>query len=138
MSKIHLQVITPIGVLYDQDVDMFLVPTDKGPLAISPQYTTLITACLPFGVLKTVIDGKPNYFAMFGGFLEVTPTGARILADDLEDGYSIDRARAIAARDRAQDRIVRADEGTDILRAQAALYRALARIDAKEKSEGGK
>ena len=56
----------------------------------------------------------------------------------LEDGYSIDMARAIAARDRAQDRIVRADEGTDILRAQAALYRALARIDAKEKSEGGK
>ena len=138
MSKIHLQVITPNGILYDEDLDMFLVPTEKGPLAISPQYTTLVTSCLPYGVLKTVNEGRPTYFAMFGAFLEVTPAGARILADDLEDGYTIDMARAIAARDRDQDRIAQADEGIDIIRAQAALYRSLTRIEAKEKSEGGK
>ena len=119
-------------------MDSFLVPTDKGPLEISPLYTTLITACLPYGVLRVTIDGKDAYYALFGGFLEVMPNGARIIADDLEDGYSIDMARAIAARDRALDRIAKKDSETDLVRAEAAMYRALARIDAKEKSEGGR
>ena len=137
MSKIHLDVITPEGVVINQDVDRFLVTTEKGPLEISPSYTTLITSCHPYDVLKVVIDGKNIFYAMFGGFLEVTKTGARILADDLEDGYSIDMARAIAARDRALDRIAKKDTDTDLLRAQTALYRAVTRIDAKKKSEGG-
>ena len=137
MSKIRLQVITPGGTLLDEELDMFLVPTYKGPLAISPSYTTLVASCSPCGVLKTVRDGRVRYYAMFGGFLEVKPDGAVILADDLEDGYTIDMARAIASRDRAQDRIAKRESGIDILRAQASLYRALARIEAKEKSEGG-
>lgn len=137
MSKILLEVITDHGTLFHQEVDRFLVPTEKGPLEISPLYTTLIAACSPYGVLKVTVDGKPHYYAMFGGFLEVTPNGARIIADDLEDGYNIDMARAIAARDRAEDRIARKDTGIDLVRAQAALYRAVTRIDAKEKSEGG-
>ena len=138
MSKIHLDIITPNGLSFSQDVDRFLVPTDKGPLEIAPSYTTLIASCSPYGVLRVTQDGRNTYFAMFGGFLEVMPNAARILADDLEDGYSIDMARAIAARDRALDRIAQKDEETDLIRAQAALYRAVTRIDAKEKSEGGR
>lgn len=138
MSKIHLDIITPGDASFSEDVDSFLVPTDKGPLEISPSYTPLITSCLPYGVLRVTMNGKDSYYAMFGGFMEVTPSGARILADDLEDGYSIDMARAIAARDRALDRIAKKDSETDLIRAQAAMYRALARIDAKEKSEGGR
>ena len=137
MSFIRLKVITPHGVAFDEEVDEFLVPTEKGPLAISPKYTNIITACSPYGVLRTTKDGKRRYFAMFGGFLEVTPEGAKILAEDLEDGYTIDMARAIASRDRAQDRIANKDSQHDIVRAQASLYRALTRIEAKQKSEGG-
>ena len=138
MSQIHLKVITPVGVLFDADVDSFSVMTEKGPLVISPKYTTLITACTPYGVAKIVQQGRPSYFAMFGGFLEVKPDGATILADDFEDGYSIDMARAIASRDRAQDRIEQPKNEIDFIRAQGALYRALTRIDAKTKSEGGR
>jgi len=137
MSFIRLQVITPHGILFDDEVDEFLVPTEQGPLSISPHYTNIVAACSHYGVLRTTKDGKHRYFAMFGGFLEVTPTGARILAEDLEDGYTIDMARAIASRDRAQDRIANKDSKQDIVRAQASLYRALTRIEAKQKSEGG-
>ena len=138
MSKILLQVTTPQGVLFDEEVDRFTVPTERGPLEISPGYTTLVAACSPAGVMKIYQDGKPRFFAIFDGFLTVSPHGARILADDLEDGYTIDMARAIASRDRAQDRLEKKEDGTDLVRAKLSLWRALARIEAKQKSEGGR
>jgi F-type H+-transporting ATPase subunit epsilon len=61
-----------------------------------------------------------------------------ILTEEIEDGGSIDMARAIAARDRAQDLLGSKESAVDIERAKAALNRALTRIDVKSLDEGGR
>ena len=132
---IRLIILTPHGVFLDKEVERFVVPSTKGPLEISGGYTPIIAALDECGVMKITM-GKSTYYALFQGTLKVEDGRAFVMCNEIEDGYSIDMARAIASRDRALDRIQNTQEGVDIKRAKASLARALARISVKTLSEG--
>ena len=138
-KKLHLKILTPQGIDFDAEVDAFVVPTEKGPLMIEPNYTNLIAALSPSGVLK-VVTGKQNlYYAVFGGLLRVNRlTGCEIYTEEINDGYEIDMARAIAARDRNLDLLEKKEPGTDVSLARYKLSKALVRIEAKNLSEGSR
>jgi F-type H+-transporting ATPase subunit epsilon len=64
-----------------------------------------------------------------GGFCEVRNDKVIVLADTAELPEEIDRARADRARERAEQRLAgRTQEEVDYVRAQAALARALNRL----------
>ena len=69
-----------------------------------------------------------------GGFLEIKPDHITILADAAERADEIDIARAEAAKKRAEDRLAgRATVAqADLVNAEAALRRALARLRVAE------
>jgi F-type H+-transporting ATPase subunit epsilon len=132
---IRLLILTHKGVYLDKEVERFTVPSTLGPLEISGGYTPIIAGLVPAGVLKVTM-GKPKYYAIFNGTLQVEHDRAFILADEIEDGYEIDMARALASRDRAYDRIQKKDKDIDMKRARASLARAMARINVKDLDEG--
>ena len=137
-STFPLKILTMDGVVYSGDARSLMVPTEKGPLVIEAGYTNFIGALSAAGVLK-VVDEKGNHFyAVFGGVLDVRMNeSVTVYSEEINPGYSIDLARAIAARDRNLDRIAKHEEGIDILRAKIKLSKALVRISVKELSEGG-
>jgi F-type H+-transporting ATPase subunit epsilon len=63
-----------------------------------------------------------------GGFLEVRPDQVTILADTAEFPREIDIARAERAKTRAEQRL--AESKADMIRAKAALMRAVNRLEA--------
>ena len=67
--------------------------------------------------------------AILGGFVEILKDKITVLAEDAQWPDDIDVARAKAAKKRAEDRLTAKQEGTDMLRAEAALKRAIARIN---------
>lgn len=67
--------------------------------------------------------------AVSGGFVEVRPDQVTILAQAAETAEGIDKERAAAARQRAQERLNSQSDDTDIRRAELALQRALNRLD---------
>ncbi len=137
MSTFHLRIFTPSGIIFDEDVVSVTVPVEKGPLCIEAGYTNLITSISKAGVLKVVTPTKTRYFAIFGGSLDVSKLeGTFIYTEEINDGYAIDMARAIAARDRNLDRLEKRPEGIDIVRARIKLNKALVRISVKQLSEG--
>lgn len=137
-SGLRLRILTPQGVAYDNDVESFLVPTEQGPLLIERGYTNLISTLSPAGVLRIDRNGKKAFFAIFGGVLQVNhEKGCSIFTEEIDDGASIDLARAQAARDRNLDRINSKDPNIDINRAKAKLAKALTRINVKTLSQGG-
>ena len=138
MSKIlTLKIHTPEGVFFEDGVLSFNVPTTLGPLEVEPGYTNVITTLAPTGVMWIKKDNGKSYYAVFGGVLRVeNGDKATLFTQEINDGYEIDMARAIAARDRNLDRIAKPDEGTDLIRARYKLNKALARISAKSLSEG--
>ncbi len=135
---IHARLLTPKGLVYEGDVDELYFPSEKGPTQIATDYTPSVFAISPFGVLSLTVKGRKRFYAVFGGAVWVEKDGVSILCEEIDDGYTIDMARAIASRDRALDRISEEDPGTDVTRAKASLNRALTRINVKTLSMGEK
>ena len=65
-----------------------------------------------------------------GGFIEIQKERITILAEDANWPEEIDIERAKAAKQRAEERLSKREAGLDVLRAEAALKRAMARIGA--------
>jgi F-type H+-transporting ATPase subunit epsilon len=128
-------VLTPKGVLLDEDVDSVYFPTTQGPLGVLSGHTPYVAVLSPSGVMKVMSEGKEKYYAVFGGAIEIKPEKTILLSEEVEDGETIDMARAISARDRALDRINGHDPNSDVELAKAALERALTRIDVKSYAE---
>lgn len=131
-NKIKVKVITHEKVVFERDVDELYVQSTDGRLGILPNHIPIVCA-LDIGVTKVVVDKEPIHITTMAGVLQFSQNEATILTDIAELGDNIDLARANAAKERAQARINARDEKDDILRAQFALAKAIARISAKEK-----
>ena len=128
-ETMHLTVVTPEKVIYDDQAEAAIVQGSEGELGIFFDHAPLATA-LGIGVLniKTGKDYQP--ISISGGFLEVLPQQVTVLADAGERPEEIDLERAQEAKKRAEDRLTRAetDPEVDFARAKAALQRAISRI----------
>jgi len=129
-----LEIVSPEELLFKDEVQFVVVPEVNGELGVLRNHAPLIAA-LNIGVLRyTDTDGSIKKMAVSGGFMEVMANEARILAETAEPGSNIDVLRAKAAKERAEKRLAARDEDTNIVRAQMALQRAMARIRAAELS----
>ena len=131
---IQLEIVTVERLLYSDEVDMVIAPGSEGVLGILPHHAPLLTS-LNYGELIVRKQGEEDQsFAIGGGFMEVQPGKVTVLADTAEHADEINLERAKAARDRAARLI---EEGglsmDDLIRAEAAMRRALARIKVAEK-----
>lgn len=128
-KKITLEVVTPERVVLREQVDSFVVPAKEGYLGVLPGHAPLV-AELNIGVLTYKGDGRENTAAISGGFMEVANDKAVLLADTAELAEEIDVDRAFRAKERAEERLAKRDPGLDVVRAEAALRRAMARLKA--------
>ncbi|OEF99828.1 F0F1 ATP synthase subunit epsilon [Vulcanibacillus modesticaldus] len=133
MSTIRLEIVTPERKVYSEDVDMIIVKGELGELGILPKHAPLVTP-LVISAVRIKKDGKEQLIAISGGFLEVSSDKAVILAETAELPEEIDINRALAAKERAEQRLSNSGaEEYDFKRAQLALQRALNRIRVAER-----
>lgn len=118
-------------MVYKQEVESFVVPGALGYMGILPGHAPIISA-LNIGVLKIKKAGSEEKLAISGGFLEVANNKAVVIAETAEKAEDIELSRAQAAKDRAEQRLKKLSE-VDVARAELALKRAVARINAAEK-----
>ena len=128
MSAIKLDVVTAERVVFSDEVDVIVAPGIEGQLGILPHHAPLMTVLKP-GELLVRKDGEEFSLVITGGFLEVRPSRVIVLADAAERVEEIDLARAEEARRRARERLKERIPEVEAVRAQAALLRALARIE---------
>jgi F-type H+-transporting ATPase subunit epsilon len=129
-----VELVTPERILLQAQVDELNVPGELGYLGILPGHTALLTT-LGEGELMVRQGATQRFLAVFWGYMEVNDDKVTILAEVAEPGEEIDRARAEAARDRAEDRLRRTQElDIDFERARAALMRSMIRLQVASKS----
>jgi len=133
MPKLNVDIVTAEKLVYsEEEVDELIVPGIEGELGVLPLHAPLLTMIQP-GVLRIVKGGEEVEMAITGGFIEVRENRITILADAAERGEEIDVARAEEARRRAQEHLAAKEVTADMLRAEAALKRALVRLKAAER-----
>jgi F-type H+-transporting ATPase subunit epsilon len=133
-KKFRLELITPKGILIDQDVGFAVVPSEKGPMGILPGHVPLL-GVLTIGILK-VRDVSQKEFRVFvnRGFFIIAREKATITAQSAELEEQVDLQQAIAARQRAKGILESKDASMDMNRAKDALLRAEARIKLAQKN----
>jgi F-type H+-transporting ATPase subunit epsilon len=131
MKTLTVNIVTPDGPVYDSEVDMVIAKSSAGEIGILPGHIPTV-APLEIGVVKLKKDGKNQFVAVNGGFLEVRPEKVTILAQSAEIAETIDLARAKEAMNRAEKRLQDKTDTSDHLRAELALRRALNRINAHQ------
>ena len=129
---IRLDIVTAERVVFSDEVDIIIAPGKEGELGILPHHSPLMTT-LNAGELIARKSGEEYSLAISGGFLEVQPDRVIILADSAERAEEIDIARAEEAKTRAKETLSTATSQTDMAQAEAALRRALARLEVADR-----
>ncbi len=132
MSKINLKIITQQKVIHENEVDAFYTTAEDGMIGILPNHLPLICP-LKVGITKAVVEKEDVFFTTMGGILQFKDNNAVILTDLAELGTDIDETRAKEAYERAKAKLAAHTEKTEILRAQFALSKAIARITAAKR-----
>ncbi|WP_353221431.1 F0F1 ATP synthase subunit epsilon [Salinisphaera sp. C84B14] len=137
-KQMPVEIVCPVqGPIFSGRADMIVVPAAYGDVGITPGHARMLTRIEP-GVVRLVNAGEEstNYFVS-GGFLEVLPHLATILADTIERAADIDEAAAEKAREKARTTLRQAHDRIDRERAEYELALAAARIKALEKGRKG-
>ena len=139
MASLTLRVITPDRIALDEIVDSVRLEALDGSLGVLPRHAPMVAA-LDVGLVRYKTGGGERSLFCAGGFAEVHGDTLRVVTGASERPEDIDEARARAAEKRARERLERGVEPggapLDVVRAEAALKRALLRLQAKDYSAG--
>lgn len=127
------EIVTPDKMLFATEEAAYVgFRALSGNLGLEAKHVPII-ATMDIAPLKVeFVDGTEKVFAVCGGFLEMKDNKCTVLATIAEPGDDIDRARAEAAKKRAEARFSSKKEGLDVNRASLALKRAVTRLKASE------
>jgi F-type H+-transporting ATPase subunit epsilon len=134
MAQIHLEVVTPSGAVVSEDVDIVTAPGVSGEFGVLANHAPFLST-IKTGTLSYKKDRATKVLMVTGGFTEVSNNRITFLVESAEFGTDIDVERALRAKERAEKRLLQAQQSTEKInrvRAEAALQRALARIRTAE------
>lgn len=131
-KKIHIKIITPEKIVYEDDIDAVYSQGLYGSFGVLPNHIPFMSV-LEIGITKVEKAGVSTSFSVMGGTFQFKNNEAIILTEASECGCDIDTARAQLAKERAEARLGTAETQKDIKKANAARARAMVRLKAASK-----
>ena len=134
-ETLKLEIVTPDGKAFSEDVEMVTLTAALGEMGILPQHVRMMTQMVP-GELVVRQQGKERFLAVGGGLVAVGPRRVAILTDMAVAAESIDEAKAEEARRRAEARLKEKLADEEVAATNAALARSLAQLRVKRRRHG--
>jgi F-type H+-transporting ATPase subunit epsilon len=133
-ATLKLEIVTPTGRVFAQDVEMVTLPGREGEMGILPMHTPLITL-LGDGEIIARHGIREERFLVTGGCAEVSAERVAVLTMFATAEDAIDENKADEARQRAEDRLKDKENLTpeETALVQAALSHSLAQLRIKRK-----
>ena len=129
-STFYLEIITPERQFYIGPAEALIFPAVDGEMGVYAGHEPVVTAIEP-GELRYKNDDKWESAAVGAGFAEIKPDYVILLVGFAEHPDEIDRKRAEAAKQRAEERLRQKQSIHEYYHSKAALARAMARLKAK-------
>lgn len=128
---VHVDVVSAEESIFSGLAEVVVVPGEMGELGIYPRHTALMTRIKPGSVrIKRPDQEHEELIFVSGGMLEVQPNVVTILADTAIRGADLDEARALEAKQAAEEIIRNRTADIDYAQAQAELAEAIAQLAA--------
>lgn len=132
MATLHLKIVTPEKLIFEEDVDSVLVPSAEGELGILPHHTNLMARLTP-GELKIKKGGRLESLASGGGFLEMSNNNLTILTDLAVKEGDIDEKAVEAAKKRAEEALEEKLSSEEYATTLALIEKATAQLKIKRR-----
>lgn len=131
---IHCEIVSQDRVVFQDDVDIVVVPGLEGVMGILPHHAPLLSL-LQFGIITVRKQDREEYFTVAGGVVEVAGNEVIVLANAAENVDEINIQRAEAAKQRAETMLKERAGGKveDLESIQASLRRSNLRISAVQR-----
>ena len=140
MAKtIHVEVVSAEESIYSGEAEFVVLPGVMGELGIYPKHTPLITQIKP-GQVRIKIPGQAEETVVFvqGGFLEVQPDVVTVLSDTAIRAHDLDEAKALLAKQSAEEAMQNKTSKEEIARAESELAGAMAQLAAIRRLRKGR
>ena len=132
------EILTLQRLFLRDDVRFVIAPGQEGVFEILANHAPFVFALKPGALRARMPNGQDQYAAIGTGLLVVQKDRTTVLARSAERPEEIDVDRARRAKERAEQRLRQPTADFDMARAQAALQRALARLNVAGYSGSGR
>ena len=138
-NTIHVDVVSAEESIYSGEAEFVVLPGVMGELGVYPRHTPLITQIKP-GEVRIKIPGQAEEQIVFvqGGYLEIQPDVVTVLSDTAIRAKDLDEAKALQAKQAAEQALQNKASKEDIARAEGELAGALAQLAAIRKLRRGR
>jgi F-type H+-transporting ATPase subunit epsilon len=130
---LKLEIATPEGTVYSEDVELVTLPAIEGQMGVYPQHIRLMTKLVP-GELIVHKCGQDDFLAVGEGLVDVTGDRVSIVTDMAVPAEKIDEAKAEQERQRADAQLRSQLAAQDLATVNASFARSLAQLSVKRRS----
>jgi len=128
---VHVDVVSAEELLFSGLAEVVVVPGQMGELGIYPRHAPLLTRIKAGSVrIKRPDVAEEELIYVSGGMLEVQPSVVTILSDTAIRGKDLDEARALEAKQMAEEAMKNRTSDIDYAQAQSELIEAVAQLRA--------
>lgn len=130
----HVDIVSAEEEIYSGTVEEVYAPAEMGEIGIMPRHSQLVTRLKAGEVrIKPEGSGEMEHIFVSGGILEIQPHVVTILADTGIRADDLDEARALEAKQRAEEALKDQQSDIDYAKARAELIEAAEQLRMIEK-----
>ena len=133
MSTFTVHILAADKVLYEGDCESLIIPTPWGQYGILAHHCKAICAIVAGRLTYRAPGGKNQYAAVSDGLVKIEDNDVLILVDTAERPEDIDLNKARAIADASREAMLQKRSIREYREAQAALARAISRMDVHKK-----
>lgn len=130
---IHVDVVSAEESIFSGLAEFVALPGEAGELGILPGHMPLMTRIRPGEVRLKLQDGSEETIVVAGGLLEVQPGLVTVLADTAIRAKDIDEAKALEAKQKAEEAMKNASSDLDLAKATSEFAAMAAQLAAIQK-----
>ncbi|HEY0563045.1 MAG TPA: F0F1 ATP synthase subunit epsilon [Methylophilus sp.] len=133
-NTVHIDVVSAEASIFSGEAEFVVAPASGGEVGIYPNHAPMISTIKPGALrIKQANVEQETLIFISGGLLEVQPGVVTVLADTAVRGHDLDEAKAIAAKEKAEEAMRNRTSDIDYATAQAELSEAVAQIQTIER-----
>ena len=132
MSQLHLKIVTPEKLIFDEEVNQVNVSTEQGQIGILPNHANLMAKLEP-GELVIKKGGKVDTLAIGDGFLQVSNNILTVMTDLAVNEQDIDEKALEEAKKRAEQALEQKLSDEEYAETLANLEKSLAQLRIKRR-----